>query len=77
MAGCDPGTVADPFVVGVHYFREVVVGEDLRGERCTYPGDSYCHQLTRSQAIGCREVTRSPLRASTPTISPAKELRTS
>ena len=56
----DAGPFSDPGVGGVHVLGEVVVGDDLFGKGGADPGDANTHAVVRSQAIGWREVTRSP-----------------
>ena len=44
----------------VSMLGEVVVGDDLFGKGGADAGDASTHAVVRSQAIGWREVTRSP-----------------
>ena len=56
----DAGPFSDPGVGGLHVLGEVVVGDDLFGKGGADAGDANTHAVVRSQAIGWREVTRSP-----------------
>src|SRR5581483_6380875 len=76
-AFADAAALDDPLVAGVEGLLEVVVRDDLVRQRRAPSDDASGPHDVRNQAIGCRDITRSPRWARTPSRRPENGDRTS